>query len=104
MPSERIQRRVDALLDRAEVAADARDWAEVEALAREMLGLDPTNETFKEIWDRDHEMVYRFPQVAGMTFDVQQLWVRRWRNGGPLGSSGFYYDWGVQMHEIWLDK
>ena len=43
MPSERIQRRVDRLLDRAEEAADVRDWTEVEQIAREALTLDPEN-------------------------------------------------------------
>ena len=37
MPSERIQRRIDRLLDQAEEAADRRDWSEVRELAREAL-------------------------------------------------------------------
>jgi peptide/nickel transport system substrate-binding protein len=80
---------------------DIDTWAEQ---SRFELNPEKRKELFKKIWNRDLEMVYRFPQVAGMTFDVQQPWVRRWRNGGPLGSSSFYYDWGVQMHEVWLDK
>ena len=43
IPSERIQRRVDRLLDKAEEAADARDWTEVEQIAREAVTLDPEN-------------------------------------------------------------
>ena len=38
--SERTQRRIERLLDRAEAAADQRDWVEVEARAREALLLD----------------------------------------------------------------
>ena len=44
MPSERIQRRIDRLLDGAEAAADAEDWTLVRRKAAEVLGLDPENE------------------------------------------------------------
>ena len=37
MPSERIQRRIDGLLDEADVAADRKDWAAVVELARDVL-------------------------------------------------------------------
>jgi class 3 adenylate cyclase len=43
MPSERVQRRIDRLLDQAEAAADSRKWAEVQELAREVLLLDEDN-------------------------------------------------------------
>ena len=39
MTSERIQRRVERLLDQAEAAADEKRWPDVEALAREALTL-----------------------------------------------------------------
>jgi len=42
--SERIQRRIDALLDEADEAASQRDWAAVAEHARAVLGLDPGNE------------------------------------------------------------
>ena len=41
MPSDRIQHRIDGLLDEADVAADQRDWAAVAELARDVLALDP---------------------------------------------------------------
>ncbi len=43
MPSERIQRRLDRLLDEAEAAADRKEWSVVGDLAREALALDPGN-------------------------------------------------------------
>ena len=43
MPSERIQPRIDRLLDQAEGAADQRARTEVDRLAREVLALDPDN-------------------------------------------------------------
>jgi tetratricopeptide (TPR) repeat protein len=44
MPTERVQRRIDRLLDQAEEAADQQDWGTVARLATEVLGLDPDNE------------------------------------------------------------
>ena len=43
MTSERIQRRVDRLLDQIEEAADQRDWQGVHQLAQDVLRLDPEN-------------------------------------------------------------
>jgi hypothetical protein len=44
MPSERIQRRIEAFLDQAEAASDASDWGEVAEKARAVLAMDPENE------------------------------------------------------------
>ena len=44
MPTERIQRRIDGLLDEAEEAANHKDWPSVRMLATEVLGLDAANE------------------------------------------------------------
>jgi hypothetical protein len=41
--SERIQRRIDALLDEADGAFAARDWARLRDLADDVLKLDPEN-------------------------------------------------------------
>ena len=43
MATERVQRRIDRLLDEAERAMDARDWEVAGSLAREALDLDPEN-------------------------------------------------------------
>ncbi|GEM_PF-4054633 len=43
MPSERIQRRIDALLDEADTAVTRRDWADVRSSAEAALALDPDN-------------------------------------------------------------
>ncbi len=51
MPSERIQRRIDRLLDRIEEVADARDWDEVRSLADDILRLDPENEDARAFLD-----------------------------------------------------
>ncbi|MCH7734753.1 MAG: serine/threonine protein kinase, partial [Chloroflexi bacterium] len=44
MPSERMQRRINRLLDQAEEAADARDWEVTAQSVRMVLRLDPGNQ------------------------------------------------------------
>jgi len=44
MPSPRVQRQIDRLLDEAEQAIVVHDWIQVQALAREVLSLDPENQ------------------------------------------------------------
>ena len=44
MPSERIQRRIDKLLDDADEAYSKFDWELAEERAKAALGLDPDNE------------------------------------------------------------
>ena len=44
MPSERVQRQLDALLDEAETAIRAEDWDTVQARCNAVLRLDPENE------------------------------------------------------------
>ena len=43
MASERVQRRIDRLLDQVEVAVDQLDWETVVARAQAVLALDPDN-------------------------------------------------------------
>lgn len=43
MPSERIQRRFDGLLDEAEAAIEAIDWRRAQERAQAALSLDPDN-------------------------------------------------------------
>lgn len=44
MPSERIQRQIDALLERAEAAIVRREWAAAGEAARAILAIDDANE------------------------------------------------------------
>ncbi|MDA0352484.1 MAG: hypothetical protein O3A10_09790 [Chloroflexi bacterium] len=44
MPSERVQRQIEALLDQAEAAASTRDWQAVIETASAVLGFDQANE------------------------------------------------------------
>ena len=43
MPSERVQRQIDSLLDQAEAAMAVEDWATVRARCGAALALDPEN-------------------------------------------------------------
>ncbi|MCH8224074.1 MAG: hypothetical protein IH868_11755, partial [Chloroflexi bacterium] len=47
MPSERVQRRIDRLLDQAEEAVEARDWESVRDAASAVFRVDPDNEDAK---------------------------------------------------------
>ena len=47
MPSERVQRQIDHLLDHIEAAAGSFDWSKVQELADGVLRLDPENEEAK---------------------------------------------------------
>ena len=47
MPSERVQRRIDSLLDQAEEAVDALDWGRVQEIGDAVLVADPDNEDAK---------------------------------------------------------
>ena len=51
MASERIQRRIDSLLDQAEEVADCKDWREVRELAQRALTLDAENEDASAIFE-----------------------------------------------------
>ncbi|MCH8818006.1 MAG: hypothetical protein IIC92_09805, partial [Chloroflexi bacterium] len=48
MTSERMQRRVERLLDQADEASDALDWERVESIARSVLSLDASNTDAQE--------------------------------------------------------
>ncbi len=55
MPSERVQRRIDNLLDQAEEALASREWTAVNELAEAVLAADPENDdaaTFITMADR----------------------------------------------------
>ena len=43
MASERVQQRIDRLIDQIEAAADQRDWQLVLGLSEDVLAVDPAN-------------------------------------------------------------
>ena len=56
MPSERVQRQIDRLLDETEAALVKHDWTRVRTLAADVLRLDPDNADAREFLaaaDRD---------------------------------------------------
>ena len=48
MPSERVKRRIDLLLDQAEEAIDQGDWERVHQRSQDVLALDPDNDDAKQ--------------------------------------------------------
>ena len=51
MASERIQRRIDRLLDQVEELADQREWSQVKDLSEEIIQLDADNADAKTFLD-----------------------------------------------------
>ena len=51
MPSERVQRRIDALLDEADAALAKGDWQAAKERAGVALGFDPNNEEAQAFLD-----------------------------------------------------
>jgi serine/threonine protein kinase len=67
MPSERIQRQIDAALDEAEAAFSAADWGRVRDYSDRVLRLDPDNEDarhFLEAANRDTGVASPAPAAA----------------------------------------
>ncbi|MSQ35521.1 MAG: ABC transporter substrate-binding protein [Dehalococcoidia bacterium] len=61
-------------------------------------------ELIKQVYDRDLDMVYRFPFVGGNSFSFLQPWVRGMRLIGAFNSSAEVWDTGIQMRSTWIDK
>jgi peptide/nickel transport system substrate-binding protein len=77
-------------------------WADAQRVE-----LDPEarKEILNKIWDRIWvDQMYRIPQSGGYAFEMYQPWLRGFRSGGPNGTSSYFYDWGEQLIDIWLDK
>ena len=51
MPSERVQRQIDRLLDEAEAALARREWIHVHAMSQDVLALDPDNADARSFLD-----------------------------------------------------
>ena len=51
MPSERVQRRINSLLDDADKSIERRDWQSALELAEAALGFDPENSEAKSFKD-----------------------------------------------------
>jgi predicted ATPase/class 3 adenylate cyclase len=67
MPTERIQRQIDRLLDETEAALAQRDWARVRTVASDVLRLDPDNADAQEFLaaaDRDGSAGQSIPSAA----------------------------------------
>jgi ABC-type transport system substrate-binding protein len=77
------------------------EWSEQQ---RVELDPDARRDLLKRIYDRDLDMVYRFPFVGGNSYTILQPWVRNMRLIGALGSSAEVWDAGIQMRDVWIDK
>src|SRR6266508_2709003 len=69
MPSERVQRHIDQLLDEIESARSAGEWALVRSRAEEILDLDPDNEDAKVFLQAVERREERLGAAAGSAGD-----------------------------------
>ncbi len=67
MASDRIQRRIERLLDQIEQEADQRDWQLVRDLAEEALGFAPDNSDAKAFLEVAEERLVR---IVGQEAEV----------------------------------
>lgn len=78
------------------------EWAEQQ---RVELDPDARREILRKIWERIWiDQMYRIPQAGGYAYDIHQPWFRGFRSGGPVGTSSYFYDWGEQIKDMWIDK
>jgi peptide/nickel transport system substrate-binding protein len=80
---------------------DIDGWAEAQQVE-----LDPAKrkELQLKIWNKIADQVYRPITARGMAMELYQPWLRGIRFGGSLGDNSYYYEWGDQIAEAWLDK
>ena len=67
MPSERVQRQIDRLLDGAEEALTHREWHTVRDLAQDALALDPDNEDARTFLDAAERSLQAGPSARSST-------------------------------------
>jgi peptide/nickel transport system substrate-binding protein len=78
------------------------EWAEAQ---RVELDPDKRRELLQQIYNRVWtDQMLRIVQAGGYSYELQQPWFHGWRSGGPLGSSSYFYDWGEQIVDMWVDK
>ena len=80
---------------------DIDSWAE-----QQKVELDPEmrRELQTKIWDRMVDQMYTITKPTGFRFDPYQPWLKGMSFSGALGSNSFFYDWGPQVYNAWLDK
>ena len=71
---------------------------------RVALDEDERKSILQELWNYMLEQMFFPPLATGLPINSYQPWVRNLRFYGPNGTSSYYYDWGDQIHKVWLDK
>ncbi len=78
MASERVQRRIERLLDQIEEAADQRDWEAVWEMAEEVLGFAPDNGDAAAV--REMAVRYRSRWESRVKHDFRIWWSKHTSN------------------------
>jgi ABC-type transport system substrate-binding protein len=81
--------------------AEIDGWADQQ---RSELNPQRRKEIQRKIWDKVLDQAYRVEKPTAMAFTTYQPWLRGYRSVGALGTDSYYYDWGAQAKNIWLDK
>ena len=71
MPSERVQRRIDRLLDQADAALESNDWQKTVEICRAALKLDSENEDAKSYLEAAEEALGQSSKVDTATAPTQ---------------------------------
>ena len=77
---------------------DIDQWADEQQFE---LDPDARREIHRKIWDRLLEKAYRIEKATGPTYNVYQPWAKGVQFGWQASD---YYDWGAQLHHMWLDN
>ena len=77
---------------------DIDQWADEQQFE---LDPDARREIHRKIRDRLLEKAYRIEKATGPTYNVYQPWAKGVQFGWQASD---YYDWGAQLHHMWLDK
>ncbi len=80
--------------------AQLDEWATAQ---RVELDTEKRQAIHNQMWDRMQDKMYRVETPAGIGFTLYQPWVRGLRFGGARGTNTSLYEWGHQLHRVWLD-
>ena len=61
-------------------------------------------EIHRKMWDHMLDKMYRVEKPSPVSFSAYQPWLRFFRSVGALGTNTYYYDFGPQVKDIWIDK
>jgi peptide/nickel transport system substrate-binding protein len=77
---------------------DIDQWADDQQFE---LDPDARREIHRKIWDRILDRAYRVEKASGPSYYLYQPWAKGFQWSWQASD---FYEWGAQLHHIWLDK